>query len=113
LVEGDLVDDLGTVLPGLATARQPTCESRKRIIGRVSYFLNALISSIFSGRSSAKRSFRVCSQVARSMDDVRLQVVMRIVLYLALGGVASGGREGSVPVDERGCLQRGPQGGGR
>ncbi len=34
-------------------------------------------------------------------------------LYLALGGVAAGGGEGRVAVDERGRLERGPHGGGR
>jgi hypothetical protein len=57
LIESDLVDDLGTVLPW-------NLVSFEQLVGCFSAGMTdlrrALICSIFSGRSSAKRSFRVC-----------------------------------------------------
>lgn len=69
LVEGDLVDDLGTVLPAKRRNNVSDANKVKRDEGLLSarfqamkldftYFRRALICSIFSGRSSAKRSFR-------------------------------------------------------
>ena len=47
------------------------------------------------------------------MSGRRQRVPEELSKYLALGGVAAGGGEGRVAVDERGRLQRGPHGGGR
>lgn len=65
LVKSDLVNDLGTVLPAVITIilvsswYSSFIRSSGRCFDRITYLRRDLISSIFSGRSSAKRSFRV------------------------------------------------------
>lgn len=60
LVQSHLVDDLGAVLPVFQFISASLSGSKGSPIGKVVTDLRrALISSIFSGRSSAKRSFRV------------------------------------------------------
>ena len=54
LVESDLVDDLGTMLPARSISMMSFIYEEG-----TAYLRNVLISSIFSGSSSAKRSFRV------------------------------------------------------
>jgi hypothetical protein len=57
LVEGNLVDDLGAVLSAWKQkVRLSLCDKSR---ATNTHFRRAFICSIFSGRSSAKRSFRV------------------------------------------------------
>jgi hypothetical protein len=110
LVEGDLVDDLGTVLPVVQTVVSRRAPSATGV--RCTDFRRALICSTFSGIWSAKVSLRVWMRaLVWDIPRGQLMAIVRwLSAHLGLRRVASRSVESRSPASKGRSSEGSPQG---